>query len=348
MQPSIQQHNTSSHLNISHQDYRKSYLSKLIDDNVSGVIDRANSLISAYKKKKAIDYQSITLTFKNVRAVGNGVAKDALSQFFDETSKKWEGCSEVVPAFSSIDLELIGKIAQHAFLLFEIFPSQFSRASLKYYLFDKNLDNKELLDSFFKYLPEKESDFLQNFDSCSDKQACVDILSEFRIFDPPKTENINDLCLKGAHIAIIQKPCFQMQQLVAGMNFFREMGKEFFDELYHQTIPSADKLIASIIVEEKTTHEQNITTWLHRYIRSCSHTDLKRLLRFVTASTSMPSTKIKLQYVNQQLEYLRPITETCFCILNLPRQYESFFQLRNNLNQFIQNSSNNHWQMEDD
>ena len=132
MQPSIQQHNTSSHLNISHQDYRKSYLSKLIDDNVSGVIDRANSLISAYKKKKAIDYQSITLTFKNVSAVGNGVAKDALSQFFDKTSKKWEGCSEVVPEISSLGLELISKIAQQAFLLFEIFPSQFNRAVLSF------------------------------------------------------------------------------------------------------------------------------------------------------------------------------------------------------------------------
>ena len=54
--------------------------------------------------------------------------------------KKWEGCNEVVPTISSGDLDVIGKIAQHAFLLFEVFPSQFSRAALKYYLFDKNVD----------------------------------------------------------------------------------------------------------------------------------------------------------------------------------------------------------------
>ena len=61
-----------------------------------------------------------------------GLQKMRYRNFSTKLQKKWEGCSEVVPEISSLGLELISKIAQHAFLLFEIFPSQFNRAVLSF------------------------------------------------------------------------------------------------------------------------------------------------------------------------------------------------------------------------
>ena len=132
------------------------------------------------------------------------------------------------------------------------------------------------------------------------------------------------------------------------MEFFKTIGPELFDALYLETIPTANRVIESILVQETTNHEQSITTWLHRYIRCCTPAQLATFIRFITASSSMLKKKIKLHYVNQQIGYLRPTSETCFCILNLPRQYSSFSDLRNNLDRWIQNDSTVLWHMSDE
>ena len=75
--------------------------------------------------------------------------------------------------------------------------------------------------------------------------------------------------------------------------------------------------------------------WFHRYIRSCSNKQLEKLLRFITASSSLPcDTKIKIQFVNQP-KYLRPHAQTCFKILLIPRQYAPFTQLYANFNFYM-------------
>ena len=89
---------------------------------------------------------------------------------------------------------------------------------------------------------------------------------------------------------------------------------------------------------ELNNHDQKITTWLHRFIRSCTLPDLKRLLRFVTGSaTFISGSTIKVEYVNQHPRNLFPTAATCFEILRLPRQYSSFHQLHNNLSDHINN-----------
>ena len=60
-------------------------------------------------------------------------------------------------------------------------------------------------------------------------------------------------------------------------------------------------------------------------------------MRFITGADSIdPHEKIKVKFVSQQKEYLRPIAETCFKILHLPREYENFSHLEDNIN-FILN-----------
>ena len=334
-------------------DQRKLAFNALKDDEVRGTVDRENiydSLLEFYAKEKPHLYQKVTLSYLGEDAVGDGVVKDAFSQFFDDLGKRWEGCGEVVPSMNhySDNFDLIGKIITHAYLLFEMFPFMISHAALKYYLFGHASDN-EIYTSFLKHLPERESGCIERL-TTSHKLPVKPVLTSLQSFVSLRLllKIISKRCTKAGCIALIQTPCFQLQKLVSGMEFFKTIGPELFDALYLETIPTANRVIESILVQETTNHEQSITTWLHRYIRCCTPAQLATFIRFITASSSMLKKKIKLHYVNQQIGYLRPTSETCFCILNLPRQYSSFSDLRNNLDRWIQNDSTVLWHMSDE
>ena len=109
--------------------------------------------------------------------------------------------------------------------------------------------------------------------------------------------------------------------------------------LFESLTPTHERFINCLEPCECNAQDQKITTWFHRYIRSCSSEQLEKLLRFITASSSLPrDTKIKIQFVNQPPKYLRPHAQTCFKILLIPRQYASFTQLYENLNFYMAHS----------
>ena len=82
---------------------REEAFSHLKEDVVHGVVDRENiydTLLQFYAKEKSYDYQRVTLTYDGEDAIGDGVAKDAFSQFFNGLEKRWEGCREIVPSMN--------------------------------------------------------------------------------------------------------------------------------------------------------------------------------------------------------------------------------------------------------
>ena len=124
-----------------------------------------------------------------------------------------------------------------------------------------------------------------------------------------------------------------MQQLIKGMgDFWKKLTKEHFGSIFSLTVPNATNIIDSLVALENTKQEGRILNWFHRYIRSCSQTELARLIRFITGSPSLiPNTKIKIEFVDQQIS-LRPNFQSCFKILMLPKQYSSLSHMTENLN----------------
>lgn len=132
-----------------------------------------------------------------------------------------------------------------------------------------------------------------------------------------------------------------MQQLVKGMgNFWKKLTKPHFNSIFELTVPNAANIIDCLLSIENTRQEGRILTWFHRYIRSCSQPELARLIRFITGSPSLiPNAKIKIEFVDQQIDNLRPNSQTCFKILMLPRQFSSLSQMTENLNFYIGNQA---------
>ena len=298
-------------------------------------------LLKLYKKRNAVTSKLI-LSFENENGVGDGVIRDAYSGFFEKLYEKMDGAFEKVPSgyLDEEELEIIGKIITHAFLTHGLFPVQICSCTLKYYLFN-SISEDDIIASFLKFLPLKESDMIINFKSNynGNAQPILDILSDYSIFSTPTKENINQLSIKAGKAALIRSPCFAMQSLIKGMgHFWVKLSKSQFDTIYSCTSPQPEAIIQSLTVNEETKQESKVLTWFHRFIRTCSQQELIRLVRFITGSSMItPNSNIKLQFVDQSASHLRPLAKTCFKIFFLPRQYQSFTQLSDNLNAFIGN-----------
>ena len=108
-------------------------------------------------------------------------------------------------------------------------------------------------------------------------------------------------------MAIITQPCYYMMSII-GMGFFwKKLSKPMINSLFESLTPTHERLINYWEPCECNAQDQKITIWFHRYICSCSNEQLEKLVRFITASSSLPyDTQIKIQFVNQPPKYLRP------------------------------------------
>lgn len=312
--------------------------------------DIYNEMINLYKKRGTLS-QKMQIRFIGEEAEGDGVTRDAYSAFYAELYNKFDGEREKIPNvmnFPEEDLETIGKIIHHGFIQFGLFPFTFCKATIKHALFGE-VDETELTKSFLQFIPENEA--IQIFELSKgkkvDTEAITDLLSEYAVFEFPKRDNIWRLCRRAANSAIIRIPYFAVQSICKGMgSFWNRVDASMIDALYSSTKPTSSRLIKSLCISEQCAKDQKLTTWLHRFIRSCTNAELGSLIRFITGMTNLtPDSKIKVEYVNQSPGNLRPLSQTCFRILLLPRQYASFYEMKTNLTIYLR--SEDSWQVND-
>ena len=75
----------------------------------------------------------------------------------------------------------------------------------------------------------------------------------------------------------------------------------------------------------KSRAEERVASYLQRYMNSSSPYNLELLLQLCTGCTTVyHNEKVKLEYVNQDSTYLNIASKTCFKILYIPRQIDSF------------------------
>ena len=75
----------------------------------------------------------------------------------------------------------------------------------------------------------------------------------------------------------------------------------------------------------KSRAEERVASYLQRYMNSSSPYNLELLLQLCTGCTTVyHNEKVKLEYVNQDRTYLNIASKTCFKILYISRQIDSF------------------------
>ena len=119
-------------------------------------------------------------------------------------------------------------------------------------------------------------------------------------------------------------------------DLWKEISEEIIDFIYNSATPDLSRIIAALDVLEQQPCDQKLCTWLHRYIRACTQEEIMLFMRYVSGSTTLvPGERIKVIFINQPLDHLRPTSQTCFKILQILRGYQSFTHLKSNLTKYM-------------
>lgn len=169
-----------------------------------------------------------------------------------------------------------------------------------------------LFESLLLYLSQCERDLLSTAlkeDIDSDGQdellELMDRLGEKRV---PSRENLKSILLQAAHKQIIQRPKYALDNMSAAAG-----------QHLRTTITTSEKL--------KVLYKDKKPT-LQQYIRGLDELGLRRMLRFVTGSDIICVTKIGVIFTALEGLERRPVAHTCGPVLKLPFTYNSYPELR--------------------
>ena len=113
----------------------------------------------------------------------------------------------------------------------------------------------------------------------------------------------------AAKVTLIQNHYFSIKSI----SFWKKLTSEIIESLYICTIPIAN-IIINIEANGTCARDQKIMIWVHRFIRNCSKSELQSLICFITGATNLPpNTVIKLEYTEQNPDYLRHLSRSLFC-----------------------------------
>ncbi|KAK3730141.1 hypothetical protein QZH41_015851 [Actinostola sp. cb2023] len=317
-----------------------------LDEAIDITVNKENivkDLMSLYKEGSILRNRIIA-GMEEDRASGDGVLQEVYSLFWDSfLSDNSEGDIEftipVVPSLSPEDYIIVGKIITHQFVLCGTFPVRIVQASIQQALFGHVSDDC-MINSFKLIFPPKERECLANaltgvkpFPT----NQLMDILEDYNIRQLPTTENVEALILSVATTEFVTKPYLCLNKIREGMgSFWDDVKSEEIVLLYQLCVPTASKVIASLIMIPSDHKEGQIFRWLERYIRGASDEIVLKFLRFCTPTEVLiPGRSILVQLEVMPPAAVRPRSFTCFQKLLVPKNYQSYLQLRTNMDFYL-------------
>ena len=206
------------------------------------------------------------------------------------------------------------------------------------------------MQSFLLLLPPGEEQILENALSGRkfDQNEVVDILSEFEVRVLPTPSNITSTIIQVAKAELIHKPYRALKKIQETMpQFWKTISRAHIEVMYQLTYPSKENVLKILSSIPADGSEEKVFRWLCRYVKESDGDVLGNLVRFVTASSVViPGERISVsRYEAMPLLAMRPKSKTCFKILVLPKCYNTFRSMKDNLDFYLRNQSQ--WDLED-
>ena len=98
--------------------------------------------------------------------------------------------------------------------------------------------------------------------------------------------------------------------------------------MYTDKKTTCRKVLELIETSPETPAERQALGYLQQYVRGLDEVGLRRLLRFVTGSDIICVTKIEVIFTALEGLLRRPVAHTCGSVLELPYTYNSYPELR--------------------
>ena len=288
-------------------------------------------------KDPSILQRKVAAVIEGSEATGDGILREVYSSFWDTFLSQSDGDSEhtlpLLPDLSQEDYVSIGRILTHQFILCGVFPVILSQASMQHAILG-NATDQCIVESFLALLPPNKKDCLSRALDCVE---IIDLLDDYNLCQLPTADNTRSILIFVGTAEFVTKPFMCLTNLRQGMGDLRSnMSKEEIASLYEMSRPTADRIMANLALTPENAKEAQIFRWLERYLKGSSHQMLAKLLRFCTASdVLLPDHSIALH-----TEVMAPVAihlkaYTCFRRLILPRNYQSYSQMRNNLDFYL-------------
>jgi len=192
-----------------------------------------------------------------------------------------------------------------------------------------------LFESLLFYLSQSERDLIttalqEDLDS-DGQEELLDLLDRLGVKMIPSRDNLKAILLQVAHKQIIQKPKYALDKMsaAAGLPLMTSITTTAkLQVMYEDKKPTCRKILKMIESSPVTPSEKQALRFLQQYIRGLDEMGLRRMLRFVTGSDIICVTQIEVIFTTLEGLARRPIAHTCGSILELPCTYNSYPELR--------------------
>ena len=319
-----------------------------------------SDMIEHFKDTRVMN-SSLLFTIINERGdkedgVGVGVEREVYSLFWKQFANSMTiGERERVPFIRHDhfikEWEAVGRILVKGYQSVLYFPLFLSKAFICYCLFDTEVPESILMESFMKYLSPVEEDLVKEYlqKDClpDDNDELLEFLERFNCRSAVTSENLRKLLIEIANQELIQKPHVMIstwqpsvQELKQYPQFQSTSG---IQDLYDTLKPTTKKVLEMLGAHPNTEAERDAFKFLQRYIRGLDNTKLIQFLRFTTASDILMTSKLEVAFTKLEGVGCRPIAHTCGPVLELPSTYANFVELREQFNNILDKDT---WEMD--
>lgn len=284
------------------------------------------------------------IKFLNEMAVDTGgVCRDMLSDFWEKAYLRlFDGERLLVPIMDpSVNLSMfsvLGFIIAQGFMVTGFLPIRISFPVLASVLcgIEVTIPETIMVESFIDYLSNHECSVLKAAISHSGpfsdamKNSLISILSRLGCTEVPSSNTIRKIIVKTAKYQLVSKSLGTLLLMRASFptsynSFFQQFSIEQLFELY-KSLGACSSTVLQCLREPEFLNkaEERTYRYLLTFIGNSKPEQLRLFLRFVSGSSVVLSSPIKVTFNNLSGLARRPISHTCDCTLELPLSYSSY------------------------
>lgn len=342
-------------------------LDKLCDQGESRnvKIDRANivqDMLQLYKDKGVAE-GLLNVNFCNEPALDmDGVKREAFTLFWEKVMPLYfDGTTTYVPRISpSIDESVyvtLGRILSHGFVMVGVFPTMINEVFFSILMAgNENVRDDDFLEGFLEFVSCYESLRLrQILEECGSHNLLdpstnflVDFLSDFGVTKMQNVNNLKAILVSVAKTELWNKAVMAANAMKQGLleGVYRDLwlpaSSELVSDLYRSLQVTTEKVLSLITVDETsamTKGQEVVFTYLRKYVRTLNEKELPCFLRYVTGSSALSVTSMKVIF-HAHVGNLPHITvHACSSVIDLPSGgYESFTDFRCQMDEVLKNA----------
>ncbi|XP_076880222.1 uncharacterized protein LOC143528391 [Brachyhypopomus gauderio] len=309
-------------------------------------------MISQFKDPAILSHP-LTYSFIDEKgADADGVSRDVYSAFWSEfldCSAEGEEMRvpSLCPKYQEEEWRSIGRILAKGFKDHGYFPTRLAQAFTVALVFgEHSVSSHQLYESLLLYLSHTERDLvlkaLKEDLIGDDKDELMDLMDHMGVTTVPTQNNLKSILLQVAHKQIIQQPKYALDNMSeVSQQIFRETftSAQEIEKMYEEKKPTTRKLLKLLDASPSTQAENQSLRFLQQYIRGLDGVGLRKMLRFMTGSDVLCVEKIEILFTPLDGLSRRLVAHTCGPVLELPCTYNSYPELRAEMESILSNKN---------